>query len=150
MSDGEVQEEDLPGSISVLVKSLKGATYTIKVLPSDLVAVLKNKLSKQTAISIDQIRLILKGKAVADTSTIEEAKLSDQSKIHFTIKPAAKTTVPMPSESIGKSKPSTKAEANNRPEVKTEAQFWAQLEDYLKGSNRTVEGFVQNLLAAKK
>eukprot|EP01134_Creolimax_fragrantissima_P001957 CFRG1957T1 len=145
MPDADVVEEvDLPGSISLIVRSLKGVLYPIKVLPEDPISVLKKKVAKQTSVPVEHIRLILKGKALPDESKIQDVGLEDQSKVHFTIKPAAKASVattvaPTTAKPITASAPIH----TSRPEVLTDDTFWEQLEEFLKGSKLHVDEFIK-------
>ncbi|KAG6860499.1 hypothetical protein C0995_010485 [Termitomyces sp. Mi166 len=89
-------------SLSVTFKSLKPpASYTLFVHPTDSIAAIKAQLAAQpTAPPADAQRLLLKGKALADTKLLQEYSVKDKDTINIAIKPGVTwdpTKTPFPS-----------------------------------------------------
>ncbi|KAH0579777.1 hypothetical protein J132_08724 [Termitomyces sp. J132] len=77
-------------TISVTFKSLKPpASYTLSIHTTDSIAAIKAQLAAQlTAPPADAQRLLLKGKALADTKLLQEYNVKDKDTINIAIKPS--------------------------------------------------------------
>ncbi|KAG6824720.1 hypothetical protein H0H92_006071 [Tricholoma furcatifolium] len=91
-------------SISVTFKSLKPpASFILSVQPTDSIATIKAQLAAQpNAPPADAQRLLLKGKALADTKLLQEYAVSDKDTVNLVVKPGitwdpSKTPIATPS-----------------------------------------------------
>jgi len=102
----------MPDSLTLTVKSLKPAlTFTITAQTTDTISHLKTLVSKasSSAPAPDSQRLLLKGKALADTKLIKEYNIPDGATLTLMVKaPTAGTSAPpaaAPTPSPGPSGP---------------------------------------------
>ncbi|KAG8737108.1 hypothetical protein FRC10_008575 [Ceratobasidium sp. 414] len=82
------------GQINVTVKSLKPPlSFPLSVLPTDSIASIKSQLAQHPrAPPADAQRLLLKGKALADTKLLQEYEIGDGATINLLIKPGVEWT----------------------------------------------------------
>ncbi|KAG8754048.1 hypothetical protein FRC12_011332 [Ceratobasidium sp. 428] len=82
------------GQINVTVKSLKPPiSFPLSVFPTDSVASIKEQLAQHSrAPPADAQRLLLKGKALADTKLLQEYEIGDGATINLLIKPGIEWT----------------------------------------------------------
>ncbi|EMD35647.1 hypothetical protein CERSUDRAFT_116388 [Gelatoporia subvermispora B] len=78
-----------PGSLSLVFKSLKPPkSYNITVQPTDTIADIKAQLASQPgAPPADVQRLLLKGKALADSKLLKEYNVNDGDTVNLMVKP---------------------------------------------------------------
>ncbi|KAF9476946.1 hypothetical protein BDN70DRAFT_881725 [Pholiota conissans] len=90
-------------SISLTFKSLKpAATFTLRVEPTDTISAIKAQLAAQpSAPPADVQRLLLKGKALADTKLLREYTIKDGDTVNLMVKPGHQwdPTAPAPTQS---------------------------------------------------
>lgn len=100
------------GSITVHFKSLKPAyTFTLSVSPSDPISSIKAQLaSTPNAPPADAQRLLLKGKALADSKLLQEYAIKDGDTLNLLLKPgvAWDPTAPAPAETMSTSESTLK------------------------------------------
>ncbi|KAG9127205.1 hypothetical protein FRC07_000250 [Ceratobasidium sp. 392] len=82
------------GQINVTVKSLKPAlSFPLSVLPTDSIASIKDQLAQHPrAPPADAQRLLLKGKALADSKLLQEYEIGDGATINLLVKPGVDWT----------------------------------------------------------
>ncbi|XP_063934319.1 tRNA (adenine(58)-N(1))-methyltransferase non-catalytic subunit TRM6-like [Zophobas morio] len=74
------------GIINIIVKELKGHEFKFLLKELDTIYLIKRNISKQSGYSVEQQRLLFKGKPLKDESTLREASLVNNSKINLIIK----------------------------------------------------------------
>ena len=127
--------------IQVNIKSLKGGqTYTVQLNNSDTILNLKEKLQPLASISVNNQRLILKGKALIDTKTLYEYGIINGTTIHLvqksgsasisssdTISPVSSSSLQEPPTDLNVQKLSPSA-----TEKLKDPQFWHTLRTFLR------------------
>ena len=69
----------------VIVKSITGRKQKIDISEEDTVLTLKNMLSENEGIPVDQIRLIYKGRQFTDATPISEYNIGSTDTIHMVL-----------------------------------------------------------------
>lgn len=87
--------------ITLTFKSLKPpASYSLSVSPTDTIATIKSQLSTAhaTAPPSDALRLLVKGKALADTKLLKEYNVQDGDTVNLMVKPGVSWDPTKPKE----------------------------------------------------
>ncbi|KAF8982572.1 hypothetical protein BGZ46_001037 [Entomortierella lignicola] len=87
------------GSIQVTIKSLKTGQWTVDVPAQGTIADLKEALQTKAGIEVSTQRLVLKGKTLVDSKSLEEYGLSTGSVVHLFSKTGATGSTPTVTES---------------------------------------------------
>jgi hypothetical protein len=87
------------GQVNFVVKQLKGKeSYPIQAKLSDSLFSIKQKLAALTKSKPEDQRLLLKGKALPDLKTLEDAGIKEGSVLHLSLKVSATTSAEARSE----------------------------------------------------
>ncbi|GJJ70093.1 ubiquitin-like protein 4 [Entomortierella parvispora] len=87
-----VKEGAAQGEIELVVKGLKSGKWNVKVSAQGTIAELKEAVAAESGIEVAAQRLVLKGKALVDTKSLEEYGLAAGSVVHLIAKGGATGT----------------------------------------------------------
>ncbi|KAF9173791.1 hypothetical protein BGX21_001748 [Mortierella sp. AD011] len=141
------------GAIQVTIKSLKTGQWTVDVPAQGTIADLKEALQNKSGIMANTQRLVLKGKALVDSKSLEEYGLSTGSIVHLFSKagatgststptatepstnaPSSADATPAPAQESDSKKPvvaSYRGLSEEGTAIAKEADFWYWLNDQL-------------------
>lgn len=75
-----------PDAIQIFIKTLTGATSTLRIHPSDLVEDLKLKIYQQLKVPVDTQRLIFQQSQLENGNTLEHYRIRKDSTIHLAVR----------------------------------------------------------------
>ncbi|KAF9358736.1 hypothetical protein BGX26_001009 [Mortierella sp. AD094] len=159
------------GAIQVTIKSLKTGQWTVDVPAQGTIADLKEALQTKAGIEVSAQRLVLKGKALVDSKSLEEYGLSTGSIVHLFSKAGATGSTSTPTVTTPSTTTPSPADATSAPvqepdskkpvvasyrglseegtAIAKESDFWYWLNDQLKeklGSNEDASLMMKGFL----
>jgi ubiquitin-like protein Nedd8 len=74
---------DILAKMKVIVKKVSGRLHEFNVEPTDKVFTMKQKLSEEIGIHVDQIALVYSGKPLKENETFDEQSIKPNSEIQM-------------------------------------------------------------------
>ncbi|XP_014675008.1 PREDICTED: ubiquitin-like protein 4A-B [Priapulus caudatus] len=72
-------------AVNLTVKVLQGGECTLMMSPDDSIQAVKEKVAIELSVPIQQQRLVLRGKTLSDSQTLESYKIGSGAKLHLVI-----------------------------------------------------------------
>lgn len=109
---------------SLKIKTLRGSDSVINVNPSTKVGDVKEKLCPMKSITIEQQRLIYRGRVLKDSQTVSECHIKDGDTIHLVIRQSPPADVnPNPDEQTEQNSPQPNANENDEVMIDIESEI---------------------------